>query len=140
NLPASSTICASSGSLSDVFPAPVFNLVGLPLTGRYQAGQTVVDIEGPGARTATIAFERRNQSDVCKAEFGLAFFPGDLEHDVGAVPGGRVLRKADVAVHDVPDDLLAWHPFGNALSRGVHVLITVRELRTEPVGAPVNLS
>ena len=75
-----------------------------------------------------------------KAEFGLALLPVDLKDDVGAVPLGSVLDKVDVAVHDMPDDLLAWHPFSNPLSGVMDVLIAVLELGTQLVRASVNFS
>ena len=75
-----------------------------------------------------------------KAEFGLTVLPGDLKDNVSAVPLGSVLDKVDVAVHDMPDDLLAWHSFSNPLSGVMDVLTAVLELGTELVGASVNFS
>src|SRR5262245_3418287 len=115
-------------------------MVGMSLTCCDQAAQTVVDIRTPCARTVTVAFERGNQADVRKAEFGLAVLPVDLEDDVGTVPLGPVFDKVDVAVHDVPDDSFAWHPFGNPLRGVMDVLVAVRELGAELVGISVNFS
>ena len=75
-----------------------------------------------------------------KAEFGLAILPVDLEDDVGTVPFGPVFDKVDVAVHHVPDDSFAWHPFGNPLRGVMDVSVAVPELRAELVGASVNFS
>src|SRR5262249_26363041 len=121
-------------------PTHLFRRVGMSLACRDQAAQTVVDIEAPRARTLTVALERGNQADVRDTEFGLAILPVNLEDDVRAVPLGSVFDEVDVAVDDVPDDSLAWHPFGNPLSGVVDVLVAVPQLGAERVGASVNLS
>src|SRR5262245_64809437 len=110
----------------------------MSLTCCDQAAQTVVDIRTPCARTVTVAFERGNQTDVRKAEFSHALVLADLEDDVRTVPLGSVFDKVDVAVHDVPDDFLAWHPFGNLLSRVMDVSVAVPELGAQLVGPAVN--
>src|SRR5262249_37964476 len=122
NFPASSSMCTS------------FLLVRLPFARRNQAAQAVVDVKLPCARTATVAFEGGNKACVRKAEFGLVRLPFDLEDNVRAVPLGLFLDKVDVAVHDVPDDSLAWLPFSNPLSGVMDVLVAVLELSTETVG------
>src|SRR5262249_39289682 len=115
-------------------------MVRVPFASRNKAAQTLVDIKAPCVRTTTVAFERRNQSDVRKAEFRLALLTGDLKHDVSAVPLGWIFDEVDVAVHHMPCDVLAWHPLGNPLSGVVKVFVTVPELSTELVGTTVDFS
>ncbi len=75
-----------------------------------------------------------------EAQFSLRALPLDLEDDVSAVPFGLVLNEIDVAVHDVPDDFLVWHQLGDLLGGAVQVLVSIRKLDTEFVGATVNFS
>ena len=75
-----------------------------------------------------------------KAEFGLPVLPVDLEDDVRAVPLASIFDKVDVAVHDMPDDLLAGHPFSDPLCGVMDVFIAVSELGAELVGASVKFS
>jgi hypothetical protein len=79
-----------------------------------------------------------DQADVGEAELGLAVLSGDLEDDVRALPLGLVVDEADVTVHDVPNDSLARHPFGDLLGGAVQVFVAVRELGTELVRAAVD--
>jgi hypothetical protein len=86
------------------------------------------------------AFEGRNQAEVRKPDLGAVLRAVDLKDNVSAVPLGRVLHEVDVAVHDMPDDSLAWYPFGDPLRGLVYVSMTVCELCTELVRTTVNLS
>jgi hypothetical protein len=109
-------------------------LVGVPFACRNQAAQTVVDVKVPCACTFTVAFDRRNQADVRKAQLGLVALLGDLKENVSAVPLSLVFDKADLGVKDVPHNFLARHQFSDLLAAAVNVLVSVRKLGTEFIG------
>ena len=91
----------------------------------------------PNSRRST---RWRDQTDVRKAEFGFAVLLGDLKDDVRAVPLGLVFDKVKLASDDMPDDFLARNEFRDLLRAAVNVLVAIRKLGAEFVGAAVDLS
>src|SRR5262249_53014189 len=73
------------------------------------------------------------------AELGLIALLGDLKDDVRAVPLRLVFDKAQMAVRDMPDHLLAGHPFSDLVQAAVKILVAVLELGAELVGTTVDL-
>src|SRR5882672_4623472 len=86
--------------------------VGLPTTLRDEAAKALVHVEAPCARAAIVALDGGHEAHVREADLGLVALPGDLEHDVGPVPLALVADEVDLAVRDVPHDLLARHELG----------------------------
>src|SRR5262249_32224359 len=80
---------------------------GLRLPGGDPLPQVAVHELVPGQGTAVEALERRRQAPVGEADFRLVALPGDLEHDVRALPLLQLLHEFQAGVIHVPDDLLA---------------------------------
>ena len=75
-----------------------------------------------------------------KAEFGLVVLLNDLKDDVSALPLRLVFDKVNLAVQDMPYDLLTWYQFSDLLGAAVKVFVVILKLSTEFVGTTVNLS
>jgi hypothetical protein len=74
-----------------------------------------------------------------EAEFSLVALPGNLKHDVSAIPFGLVLNKVDAGVRDMPDDFFAGHQFGDLVGAAVKVFVVELKLCAEFVGAAFDL-
>src|SRR5215510_5454173 len=93
----------------------------------------------PPARAGIEAFPLWDETDVGKADLGLAVFLEDLEDDLRSIPLALVLDEAKPAVGYAPDELLAGNEFRYLLRRAVDVLVTVGELGAELVGVALVL-
>ncbi len=63
----------------------------------------------------------RNQADVREAEFSPVVLPGNLKDNVSACPLGLVFDQVNLAIQDMPNDLIARHEFRDLLRAEVNV-------------------
>src|SRR5579863_6929946 len=111
----------------------------ISLARRNEAPQALVDIEAPGAGTAAVTLDRRHQTHVRKTQFGLIALSGDFENDVGAVPLRVVFDEVDLAVDDMPHNVLTGDEFSDLLRAAVKVFVMKPELAAEPVRVAFDL-
>src|SRR5208283_3316620 len=80
-----------------------------------QLAQIAADEHAPSVGAATVAFNLRFEPWVGKTDFRFAIFRGDVKNDVRAGPFALVFHKAQIAVGNMPDDLLAGNKFRDLL-------------------------
>src|SRR4029077_6957800 len=98
-----------------------------------------VDVEAPRRRAIFVALALGGETDVGEAQLRHLAVYGNLQDDFAAIPFARVLHEAEIAVRDLPHDLLVWNELGDALGGTVHVLVSIREHRTERVGLALDV-
>src|ERR1019366_9880376 len=69
-----------------------------------------------------------------------SIFRGDVKNDVRAGPFVLVFHKAQMAVGNMPGDLLAGNEFHDLLRGAVRIFVTIRELSSQLVGGALDLS
>ena len=73
-----------------------------------------------------------------EAEFSPVILPGNLKDNVSACPLGLIFGKANLALQDMPNDLLARHEFRDLLRAAVHVASVELKLSAEFVRTSLN--
>ena len=75
-----------------------------------------------------------------KTNFRFAIFRGDVENDVRGGPFALVFHIAQMAVGNMPGNLLAGNEFRDLLRGAVRIFVTIRELGSQLVGGARDLS